>query len=797
MLTSLFHGPSDGVLYTDETVDFAFGTGDFTIDFWFYQIYPATNGQFFWMSGSPTGLNKPAIALERVNIGNDLWMTFSGMSSGPVGYHDLTPGMLWDSFAWYHLAWDRRDGVSRICRGGAVLYEVVDTTDYDGRILNIGNNNCLIEELRVSRYSRWGGTFTPDTEPFVAEDTTSASFKTLLPNISAIVWNHPPPKTYVNGQPWINQYNFNTTNPTNFGTFVQGEDFPVAISRRMSLVNDEFAYIIGGTTTYYAARNSDGTVGTWMTTTGLTVARVGGQLFETYKRVFIAGGYEYGQPVRTVLTAPVNSDGSLGEWTNTFPMTSTRADFALSITRNRVYALGGFVDGEIGGFVTDTYEYAPINYAGTIGAWEFAGNMPNARDRCFSICTGPLLYIIGGGLLADPLNTDVVYVSDEGVIIEPWTTEEWYGRPACAFVCSATRLFMLGGIAGNFSVDEIHSRDITAGVISDGTADFRGYLPDEVHSPTVFLTDEKIYIIGGISTDIDDNWITLTTTGVATFSGIDVDFALYTSVEEETAIPIGGSIIAPAVEIQSYFGYGSLAFGDVSVPVPTLDGITRYTEFINGDVIAPLPEIYSITHFWRYIDTEFVAPLPEVYGSSGAMISGGVAAPVPDIKSYVVRVYFMTDFRTQLPVISLSVSNPIAINGDIKVVHPHFNSTFQTISNFHAPAPSINAVTDNPYAIIGNYISKPPIVNSLFSNPELITCSFAPKVTKINGTAFEVPYIITNIKSKVPSISSYVDEGPIRISGNFVPQHPTIHGEFVMSDDYVLIKYRENRLCRL
>jgi len=797
MLTSLFYGPSDGVLYTDETDDFAFGSGDFTVDFWFYQIYPATNGQFFWFSESPTGQNKPAITLERVSSSSEFWLTFSGMSSGPVGYHDMNPAMWWTSeWTWYHIAIDRRDGVMRICRDGVPLYTVVDTTNYDGRVLNIGNNNCLIEELRASRYSRWGGEFTPDTAPTEVEDTQVANFKTLLPDISSVVWNHPPAKTYVNGQPWINQYNFNTTNPTNIGTVVQGNDFPIAISRRMSLVTDEFAYVIGGTETYYAARNSDGTVGGWSTTSGLTVAQVGGQVFETHKRVFLVGGYRYGAPVSTVLTALINSDGTLGAWTNTYPMFSTRADFALSVTRNRVYVFGGYMDQTVGGIVTDTYEYAPINYDGTIGAWEFAGNMPNARDRCFSVYTGNLLYLIGGGSLADPLNTNVVSVSDEGVIIEPWTAESWYGKPAAAFVCSATKLFMLGGIAGNFSVDEIHSRDITAGVISDGTADFRGYLPAEVHSPTVFLTDEKIHIIGGTSTDIDDNWIDLATTGVATFSGVDVDFALYTSVEEETAIPIGGSIRPPIVEMQSYFGYGSLALGDIIQPIPEIYAITRYTETVNVDIDAPIPGVDSITHFFRYANVEIVSPLPEIFSADGAVINGGLVAPVPSVSSYVLRVYFMTDIVTNLPVISAQVSCPIALNGNIKAVHPHLNSTFQAIVNIHAPVPGVSGVTANPYAAFGSITIKAPAISSLTSNPELINSSIVPRGAEINGSAFEVPYIITDITIKPPAISSYVDEGAIRILGNFVPRLPGIHGEFVMSDEYAIIRHREDRLCR-
>jgi len=838
MLTSSFYGPSDGVLYTDETDDFAFGTDDFTVDFWFYQIYPATEGQIFWFSGSPTGLNVPAINLERVSSSSEFWLTFSGMSSGPVGYHDMNPAMWWTSeWTWYHIAIDRREGVTRICRDGAVLYEVIDTTNYDGRILNIGNNNCLIEELRVSPYSRWGGEFTPDTAPTEVEDTTSASFKALSPNISAVVWNHPPAKTYINGQPWINQYNFNTTNPTNIGTVVQVDDFPIAISRRMSLVTDEFAYVIGGTDTYYASRNSDGTVGVWSTTTGLTVARAGGQLFETYKRVFLVGGYEYGEPTNTVLTAPINPDGTLGAWTNTYPMVSTRADFALSVTRNRVYAFGGFMDALVGGIVTNTYEYAPINYDGTIGTWEFAGNMPNARDRCFSVCTGNLLYLIGGGTLADPLNTDVVSVSDEGVVIEPWTAESWYGRPSAAFVCSAARLFMIGGIAGNFSVDEIHSRDITGGVISDGTADFRGYLPEKVHNPTVFLTDEKIHIIGGTSTDVDDNWINVATTGVATFSGMDVDFSLYTSIEEETAIPIGGSIRPPIVEMQSYFGWGSINQGNVAAPVPEINAITRYTETVNVDIDAPLPGFASITHFFRYANVEIVAPLPEIFSADGAVINGGPVAPVPSVGSYALRVYFMTDIATSLPVISALVSCPIAINGSIKAVHPHLNSTFRTLTNIHAPVPVISGVAVNPTAAWGGSVIKVPTINSLFSNPERINASIEPKVAKVQGLAVGGAYIAANFESKRPMIFSYASEvegmvvkidsarvvinatvnNPIQISaavragapiisssamaaygiiGNFVPQLPSIHGEFLMTDDYVVVKHRENRLCR-
>lgn len=154
--------------------------------------------------------------------------------------------------------------------------------------------------------------------------------------------------------------------------------YPAPLSFQATLANNGYIYSFGGwndgaptATVYYAPIESDGTIGPWQTTTQLPAAR------SAYEDALASNGYVYsfsagtdGLPTSTVYT-PINSNGTIGTWQTTTQLPAT--PFAQNLVNNGyLYSLGG----TSGGVYTSTVYYAPINSNGTIGAWQTTTQLP-------------------------------------------------------------------------------------------------------------------------------------------------------------------------------------------------------------------------------------------------------------------------------------------------------------------------------------------------------------------------------------------------------------------------------------
>lgn len=149
--------------------DFAFGTSDFTIEFWFITATA-------WGSS-----NLPAFIETRDS---------SGSGNGPVLYVDSTPQLIYYNgsnrilggspsvptlSAWTHIAICRSSGVTRLFVGGSqVGTNYADTSNYPASRLRISSSylgansaNGYIDEIRITNgVGRYTSNFTPPTTPF-------------------------------------------------------------------------------------------------------------------------------------------------------------------------------------------------------------------------------------------------------------------------------------------------------------------------------------------------------------------------------------------------------------------------------------------------------------------------------------------------------------------------------------------------------------------------------------------------------------------------------------------------------
>jgi hypothetical protein len=135
----------DGNDYLSLTsTDFAFGTGDFTLEFWFYDASP-TSGIRRWVTSTLGAFDSSTFVIGETSGS----ITFKG-GAQTVAYPK--------SNSWSHIAYTRKNGIEYIFYNGVLLTSVSSTSNYTDTTLFIGgyyNANGLeytqgfISNLRV------------------------------------------------------------------------------------------------------------------------------------------------------------------------------------------------------------------------------------------------------------------------------------------------------------------------------------------------------------------------------------------------------------------------------------------------------------------------------------------------------------------------------------------------------------------------------------------------------------------------------------------------------------------------
>ena len=174
-----FDGTGDYLSLATDT-DYGFGTGDFTIEGWFYKTAVSTQ----YLFDTRTTLNENSVAVQSNGSGS--------LRLFVNGAFVLTSSNAHTNNAWNHLAISRASGVTRFFINGVVSTTTyTDTTNYGTtKPLVVGaqyNGTTAfagyIDDFRVSNTARYTATFTPTTTAFVDDFNT----KLLVNGNSTIV----------------------------------------------------------------------------------------------------------------------------------------------------------------------------------------------------------------------------------------------------------------------------------------------------------------------------------------------------------------------------------------------------------------------------------------------------------------------------------------------------------------------------------------------------------------------------------------------------------------------------------
>lgn len=193
-----------------------------------------------------------------------------------------------------------------------------------------------------------------------------------------------------------------------------------------------FLYVIGGrdasnatkTTAMYAKLNSDGTVGSWKTTTALPSARFGAGTFAYNGYMYVMGGFNSSvAQTNTIYYAKVNPDGTLGSWTtNAINIDDSLGNIkGTTVANGYVYIPGGYSVAAAG--TANDLRHAKLNSDGSVGSWTNQGTWlgGNGDDDFLSYVSNGYLYVVGGDNSWSSPRVEAMQLNADGNVGGPTT----------------------------------------------------------------------------------------------------------------------------------------------------------------------------------------------------------------------------------------------------------------------------------------------------------------------------------------------------------------------------------------
>ena len=289
-----------------------------------------------------------------------------------------------------------------------------------------------------------------------------------------------------------------------------------------SVAYNGFVYVIGGQddpgfyqgSVYVAPINSDGSLGSWTSTTALPSERIGHAAVAFNGFLYCLGGADGSLNYFGTLVAPINANGSLGAWSATTDLPEGRTNHSTVAHNGFLYVLGGEI---VGGGLSDVL-VASINADGTIGSWSASTALPEYRLWHTSFAQGNFMYVVGGVNWDEAFDNVLVASINPDGSVGAWNSTEGpsSGRVLHASVAYNGFAYILGGLDGDFAPT---GAALVAEINADGSLGawtaITG-LPEERFSHTSVAYDGFIYFLGGQYGDA-------TATGTGFAAPIDAD----------------------------------------------------------------------------------------------------------------------------------------------------------------------------------------------------------------------------------------------------------------------------------
>jgi len=283
------------------------------------------------------------------------------------------------------------------------------------------------------------------------------------------------------------------------GGWVVTTSLPMTIWGHTSVAWNGYLYVIGGydgsmrrAEVQVAPINSDGTLGTWSTTTALGTARYRHTSVAYNGYLYVLGG-DSGSNLNDVQVAAINADGTLGGWSATASFATVRWGHTSAAYNGYLYVIGGY-DGS-------TYRYdvqsAPINANGTVGTWSGTTGFTTGRRAFSSVANNGFLYVIGGYQGSSPLADVQVAPINAGGAVGAWTPTTSFPSPRYSHSSVAHNgyLYVIGGFDGGYRNDIQVAPINSNGTVGSWTSTQAFTTAREGHRSVVH--NGFLYVVGG------------------------------------------------------------------------------------------------------------------------------------------------------------------------------------------------------------------------------------------------------------------------------------------------------------
>jgi len=260
------------------------------------------------------------------------------------------------------------------------------------------------------------------------------------------------------------------------------------------------------TTSYYAKVNSDGTTGAWNTTSTLGTAVSGGYGTVVNGYVYVVAGstagggsgHTTGQTL--VQYARINTDGTLGTWGTTTGIPAARYIPGVTSANGYIYVVSGI---STANSYTTTIYYAKVNADGTISSWNTnATALSAAHVSTQPVVANGKMYITGGYTASsNPAGTTVFTINKDGSLTNRLVSPTNMDNPAfmvgdVSVAMLNNTLYQIGGYDGG-SIQRVTygARLLDSGIPERWVANTS--LPTIRENIQAVTVNGYIYIIGG------------------------------------------------------------------------------------------------------------------------------------------------------------------------------------------------------------------------------------------------------------------------------------------------------------
>lgn len=333
--------------------------------------------------------------------------------------------------------------------------------------------------------------------------------KTIYSALYNIIGDNTSPVMHIPGagKPWEQQYYINDQYQINPGSWSDLQPLATGVYGAQAIVTYNRIYLLGGVVsttgtasavTYYANVDAIGRPGAWSPSTNLPDPLANSQAIVTKDRVYLLGGNNGSTKVNVIYTAPINNDGSLGNWTTagTLPIGGIERCQAF-ITSNKLYLVGGVNDA--GDYVNTVY-VTTLDENGAISTWSpISRTLPTATASGSVFMVKDRVYYLGGNTVNGNYST-VVYMAviDDAGDISAWTTTTSLpkGLSHMQVIVTEKKAFIFGGKSYGSNFAQVYASDINVDGSLGSWSEITP-IPYNVYDGCVVITKGNAILIGG------------------------------------------------------------------------------------------------------------------------------------------------------------------------------------------------------------------------------------------------------------------------------------------------------------